>query len=173
MSIDVNNDIVRRQFLQIAKTPGRIRTYLDSNAHTSECDSSIDLHVRLTNAKVRFLAQLGFRTPNDCKKKLGNPSSGLHDEGRRAKAVLESARAWMTLECRAPELVFTSGATESNHLALVAGMAAATAKNPRAVRIVHTPFEHPRFDFPKKNKPGVRLTENTQAFRASRSRTTH
>jgi cysteine desulfurase len=49
----------------------------------------------------------------------GNPSS-THAEGRRAKAALESAREQVAecLACRPSEMVFTSGGSESNNLAI-------------------------------------------------------
>ncbi len=49
----------------------------------------------------------------------GNPSS-VHGAGRRARAILEDARERIakTIEARAENLVFTSGATEAVHLAL-------------------------------------------------------
>ena len=57
----------------------------------------------------------------------GNPSS-VHADGRRGKAMLEDARRRIAdgLGCRASELVFTSGGTESLALAL-RGVAAVLA----------------------------------------------
>lgn len=57
----------------------------------------------------------------------GNPSS-VHAAGRRARAAVEQARREVAsaLGVRAPELVFTSGATEALHLA-VSGLASAGA----------------------------------------------
>jgi cysteine desulfurase len=52
---------------------------------------------------------------------LGNPSSA-HLEGRRARALLEDARERLaaTLDCPRDDVVFTSGGSESNGLALCA-----------------------------------------------------
>jgi cysteine desulfurase len=49
----------------------------------------------------------------------GNPSS-THSEGRKAKAALEAARARVAgcLGCQPSEIVFTSGGSESNNLAI-------------------------------------------------------
>ena len=49
----------------------------------------------------------------------GNPSS-IHAAGRRAKVALEDARTAVakTLDARATEVIFTSGATEANNFAL-------------------------------------------------------
>jgi cysteine desulfurase len=54
---------------------------------------------------------------------FGNPSS-LHDEGKRARAALEDARALCAaaLDLPAESLYFTSGATESNCIALFANL---------------------------------------------------
>ncbi len=50
----------------------------------------------------------------------GNPSSP-HEEGRRAKAMLENARTDIArlVEVRSDDVIFTSGATESNALAIL------------------------------------------------------
>jgi cysteine desulfurase len=51
--------------------------------------------------------------------RYGNPSS-THSEGRKAKAALEAARARVAgcLGCQPGEIVFTSGGSESNNLAI-------------------------------------------------------
>lgn len=69
----------------------------------------------------------------------GNPSS-LHGFGRQARAGLDHARAQIAqfLGCRADELVFTSGGTESIHAALVG----AIFKHPHGRHIVTTSAEH-------------------------------
>lgn len=70
---------------------------------------------------------------------FGNPSSH-HELGESAARALADARrevaAW--LGCRASEIVFTSGGTESDNLA-IKGIALA---NPRGRHIVTTPIEH-------------------------------
>jgi cysteine desulfurase len=50
----------------------------------------------------------------------GNPASASHDYGDIAAALVESARAQVaaTVGAAAPEIVFTSGATEANNLAI-------------------------------------------------------
>lgn len=69
----------------------------------------------------------------------GNPSSH-HEVGEQAKAVLEDARARVAriLNARPGDVVFTSGGTESNNLALK-GIALG---NPAARHMVTTPIEH-------------------------------
>jgi len=70
---------------------------------------------------------------------FGNPSSH-HELGESAAVALEAARATVAawLGCRASEVVFTSGGTESDNLA-IKGIALAT---PRGRRIVTSAIEH-------------------------------
>jgi cysteine desulfurase len=72
---------------------------------------------------------------------FGNPSSD-HPLGRRAREAVEHAREQVSasLSCRADEVVFTSGGTESNNLAIL-GAAAATGNDRR--RVVTSCVEHP------------------------------
>ena len=73
--------------------------------------------------------------------KFGNPSSRQHSFGQEAQAAVEEARAHVALLIGAEpdDIVFTSGATESNNLAL-RGVARAT---PRGRHVVATAIEHP------------------------------
>ena len=74
-------------------------------------------------------------------KEFGNPSSS-HLWGARARQRLEEARrdtAYL-LGCDPEEVVFTSGGTESNNLAI---RGAALASRPRGGHIVATAVEHP------------------------------
>ena len=50
---------------------------------------------------------------------IGNPSS-VHSFGRAARKVVEDARTALahTLGVRSAQIIFTSGGTEANHLAL-------------------------------------------------------
>jgi cysteine desulfurase len=70
---------------------------------------------------------------------FGNPSSS-HALGVRASEALESARASIAqaLNCRSSEIIFTSGGTEADNLA-IKGIALA---NPRGRHIVTSPIEH-------------------------------
>ena len=70
---------------------------------------------------------------------FGNPSSH-HSLGEQAARALQQARASVAelLGCRASEVIFTSGGTEADNLA-VKGIALA---NPRGRHIVTTPLEH-------------------------------
>ena len=70
----------------------------------------------------------------------GNPSS-LHRRGFWAERALTEARGQVAavLRCRPEEIIFTSGGTESNNLAL---LGAARAARRRGNRIVTTAVEH-------------------------------
>ncbi|QIK62758.1 cysteine desulfurase [Leucobacter viscericola] len=69
-----------------------------------------------------------------------NPSS-VHSPGSRARQLVEQARSEIAdaLGARANEVVFTSGGTEANNLAVI-GLALAS---PRGRHIVTTSIEHP------------------------------
>jgi cysteine desulfurase len=72
----------------------------------------------------------------------GNPSS-THAPGQAARRTLADARARVAgfLGCQGSELVFTSGATEANHMAVL-GVLAAGRGSPRR-RLVLSAVEHP------------------------------
>jgi len=72
---------------------------------------------------------------------LGNPAATAHTPGRTAAARIEHARGQLAglLKCEAREIVFTSGATESNNLAIL-GVARANADRGR--HIVTSRIEH-------------------------------
>ena len=102
-----------------------MRVYLDNNASTAPDPAVID-------AIARAMADLP-----------GN-SSSAHFAGRSADAAVENARETLgaLLNCRAGSLVFTSGATEANNLALV-GLWEAQVGSARRRRIVVSASEHP------------------------------
>ncbi len=74
---------------------------------------------------------------------FGNPGS-LHFWGQRAESALNRARQDVAdvLECKFDEIIFTSGGSESNSLALV-GTAVEARQRSGANRILTTPVEHP------------------------------
>src|SRR5688500_9046521 len=73
----------------------------------------------------------------------GNPSS-LHASGRQARRVVEESREKIAqaLNCRPGEVVFTSGGTEANNLALKGLFWARRGAGPRRTRILSTAVEH-------------------------------
>lgn len=80
-----------------------IAIYLDYNA-TTPCDP------RVVEAMLPYFSEV-----------YGNPANGLHALGRRAARAIETAREQVAalMGARSGEIVFTSGATESNHLAIL------------------------------------------------------
>jgi cysteine desulfurase len=71
-----------------------------------------------------------------------NPSS-THGPGQAARRLLADARARVAqfLGCQAAELVFTSGATEANHIAVLGALARGKAEG--RTRLVLSAVEHP------------------------------
>jgi len=76
--------------------------YLDNHA-TTPCDA------RVVEVILPFFSET-----------FGNPSSTIHAEGRKAADAIEIARSQVAklINARPKEIVFTSGATESNNIAL-------------------------------------------------------
>ena len=74
---------------------------------------------------------------------VGNPSS-LHASGRHARRIVEESRETIAqaLNCRPGEVVFTSGGTEADNLALKGIYWARRAEDPRRTRILTTSVEH-------------------------------
>ncbi len=70
----------------------------------------------------------------------GNPSS-VHHVGQRARAALDDARdrAARLLKCTPSEVIFTSGGTESNNLAL---FGAARLRKPKGRHLITSAIEH-------------------------------
>jgi cysteine desulfurase len=96
--------------------------YLDHNATTP-------LLPQVVEAMLPFLTT-----------EFGNPSSS-HPLGKRAREAVEAARAHVAqlLGCDADEILFTSGGTEANNLA-IRGVAEASARRRQCVTSV---IEHP------------------------------
>lgn len=97
--------------------------YLDNSATTRPCREAVDACL--------FAMETEY----------GNPSS-LHRKGLRAEQLQNRAKAQLAaaLSCEPSELIFTSGATESNNLAL---MGAAHANMRKGKTILTTSIEHP------------------------------
>ena len=75
--------------------------------------------------------------------KVGNASS-LHTSGRAARAVVEESRERIAsvLGARPSEVVFTSGGTEADNLAVKGTYAARVAADPARTRLVVSGIEH-------------------------------
>lgn len=115
--------------------------YFDYNATTP-----LDLDVR--DAMLPYLDEI-----------FGNPAS-VHAAGRRARAILDDARERVAhvLQAKPSELIFTSGATESNNLAIL-GAARKLKANGR--HIITSSIEHHAALHPCEylaNKEGFELT---------------
>lgn len=74
---------------------------------------------------------------------VGNPSS-LHAAGRRARRVVEESREQIAaaLGVRAGDVVFTSGGTEADNLAVKGIFRARRDEDPRRTRVLATAVEH-------------------------------
>ncbi len=99
------------------------RIYLDYNATTP-------VEAEVVDAMLPWFTE-----------KFGNPSSS-HDYGRSAKQAVDRARGQVAdlLGCASEEVIFTSGGTESNNLAIFGGVGAA-GQDRRG--IVTSQVEHP------------------------------
>ena len=75
---------------------------------------------------------------------LTGNSSSLHASGRRSRALLEDAREEVAgaVDAHPSEVVFTSGGTEADNLALTGTYAARTRHEPAARGIVTSTIEH-------------------------------
>jgi cysteine desulfurase len=77
---------------------------------------------------------------------FGNASS-IHESGLSAKRALSEARekAARTLRVRAADVIFTSGGTESNNLAIIGSVNAMleSGVSPNDIEVISTALEHP------------------------------
>lgn len=73
----------------------------------------------------------------------GNPSS-IHREGQRARAKIDTARAQIAsfFNCKPQEIIFTSGATEANNLAIQGIVAHAIEHLKIKPHVITTELEH-------------------------------
>ena len=99
-----------------------MEAYLDNSA-TTRCSE------RAKNKMVQILTE-----------DYGNPSS-LHNMGKTAEDYIKEAKEQIakTLRCDEKEIVFTSGGTESNNMALIGG---ALANKRQGKHIITTSIEH-------------------------------
>ncbi|PIR83693.1 cysteine desulfurase NifS [Candidatus Kaiserbacteria bacterium CG10_big_fil_rev_8_21_14_0_10_51_14] len=76
--------------------------------------------IYLDYASATLIVPEALRAMNETEKTFGNPGS-IHAEGVAAKKVLEGTREGIAHElgCKARQIIFTSGLTESNNLAIL------------------------------------------------------
>ena len=121
------NDVRGESVDRAGEEPGHERgqpVYLDHAATTPMLPAAIE-------ALPRHLTE------------TGNASS-LHASGRRARRVVEESRETIAqaLDCRPGDVVFTSGGTEADNLAIKGTFWARRDADPRRVRILSTAIEH-------------------------------
>ena len=100
-----------------------MQIYLDNSA-TTQCSEAVK------NIVVKVMTE-----------DYGNPSS-MHTKGVEAERYVKEAAAAVakTLRCQEKEIVFTSGGTESNNLAI---LGSAMANRRAGKHIITTAIEHP------------------------------
>jgi tRNA (5-methylaminomethyl-2-thiouridylate)-methyltransferase len=103
-----------------------VSLYFDHNATTP-------LRAEVLDAMTAALRELA-----------GNPSS-VHGPGRAARAAIEDARGEVAalVRARPEDVVFTSGGTEANALALAGLVRAAAPRGGARRHVVSSPLEHP------------------------------
>lgn len=112
-----------------------MEAYLDNSATTMPCKEAIE-----ATEKALWLT-------------WGNPSS-LHEKGIQAQEALEGARESVSkkLGCKKTELIFTSGGTQGNNIAV---FGAANARKRLGNKVITSSVEHPSV-----SKAFDRLEEN-------------
>ncbi len=96
-----------------------------------DCNATTPIEPRVRDLVVRFLDE-----------EFGNAGSRTHDYGVRAKRAVQHARAQIAgvVQAQSDEVLFTSGATESNNLAIL-GLEAEGHRSGRC-HIITTQIEH-------------------------------
>lgn len=99
--------------------------YLDYNSHTP-CDTSV------------------INSMHDLWSQPGNPHSGSHSFGWAKQTLISNSLTTLAdiYDCFEDELLFTSGATEANNLAIYSGIPIAKKINPKADTILTSHLEH-------------------------------
>ncbi|HHV76217.1 MAG TPA: cysteine desulfurase [Syntrophothermus lipocalidus] len=123
-------------------TPWRVR-FAGTEKVRRELSVVADIReVYLDNsATTPVLPEIADKVREVMVRQFGNPSS-LHRKGLEAETLVVEARRQVSqgLGVRDEEIIFTSGGTEANNLAL---FGAAMANRRRGRRIVSSPIEHP------------------------------
>lgn len=112
------------------------RTYVSTNIHKAEpvyldCNATAPMEPVVRDAVVHWLSD-----------EVGNAGSRTHEYGVRAKRAVQAARDQIAevVDASADEVLFTSGATESNNLAIL-GLAQHGETAERR-HIISTAIEH-------------------------------
>src|ERR1700710_2795851 len=101
--------------------------YLDNQA-TTRCDP------RVVAAMLPFFSE-----------DYGNPHSAEHIMGQKAEAAVETARGQVAalIGAEAREVIFTSGATEANNIAIKGAARFAAGQGSERRRVITVATEHP------------------------------
>lgn len=104
---------------------------------------AIERTVYLDHAATTPMVPAALEAMTEHLRTVGN-ASALHASGRHARRIVEESRETIAsaLGCRPGEVVFTSGGTEADNLALKGVFWARRAKDPRRRRILTTAVEH-------------------------------
>lgn len=101
--------------------------------------------IYLDNAAATPVSTVAQKVVTTTSKKFSGNPSAIHKEGREARAALEAARAQIA-EClfaRPDEVVFTSGATEANNMAILGVLSSAFKAGVAHPHIIVSAIEHP------------------------------
>ncbi len=101
--------------------------------------------IYLDNAAATPISGSSLRAVMEAMRKFSGNPSGIHKVGRSARAVFEVARAGVaeSLHARPDEIIFTSGATEANNMAIIGAVKAARAGGILNPHIIVSAIEHP------------------------------
>lgn len=101
--------------------------------------------IYLDHAASTPISAEALRVTADAMKKFGANPSAIHRDGREARTALETARRDVAgvLAAHADEIVFTSGATEANNMAISGVVQAAGVGGIKKPHIIVSAIEHP------------------------------
>jgi cysteine sulfinate desulfinase/cysteine desulfurase-like protein len=120
--------------------------YIDSAGgypRSTQARSTQDCVVYLDHAATTAMLPEALAAMTEELAQIGNPSS-LHNAGRRARRVVEESREQIAeaVGARPSEVIFTSGGTEADNLAVKGLYWARRAADPRRRRVLATAVEH-------------------------------
>ncbi len=112
------------------------------------CFASYDIEMKriyLDNAAATPVDVRVLKVVTEISKKFSGNPSALHNEGVLARRVLEDARAKIAgvLSAHTDEIIFTSGATEANNMALMGVVRDARMLGIKKPHIIVSAIEHP------------------------------